>query len=137
MLEISRGVVQFCRGLLRMPRYVHVWLFLLASVNIVPALLWLDHYVSYVVLATFVVNIALMIGLTARFGFSRILGLGHFPWFALNAYLLFQLQHLQVPEMRLWIVTLVTLNTVSLVIDTVDVLRWIQGDRRALVEGLD
>ncbi len=116
-----------------MPRYVHAWLFVLTSVNIVPALVWLEHPVARIVLAVFIVNFVLLILLTWRFGFTRILGLGHFPWYVLIVVLLNGLTDLPSASLRFWVLAVTALNSASLVIDTVDVVRWLRGDRKPLV----
>lgn len=134
---IEQGLIRFFQGLSLMPRYVHAWLFVLATVNIVPALWWLEHPVAGIVLAVFVVNFVLMVILTWRFGFTRILGLGHFPWFLLNVVLLYGLTTVPPGSMQSWIFAVIAVNSVSLVIDTADVIRWLRGDREVLVKGLD
>ncbi|MBT8402155.1 MAG: hypothetical protein KJO98_16885 [Rhodothermia bacterium] len=134
---VGKGLVRFFRGLFLMPRYVHAWLFVLAFVNIVPALWWLEHPVAVIVIGVFVINLVLMVLLTWRFGFTRILGLGHFPWYLLNAVLLYGLTTTPPGYMQNWMLAVIAANSVSLVIDTVDVIRWLGGDREALVKGLD
>ncbi len=79
----------------------------------------------------------LMSLLTARFGFTRILGLGHILWIPLVGWLAFRLgQNPADDAFGMWIRGVMLLNTVSLVIDGVDVFRYAAGDRKELVAGL-
>ncbi len=133
-LSLARGTRRFTEGLLRMPLYTQIWLVVLGIANSAPAIYWLQHVESRVVLITFVVNVFLMLALTARYGFRRILGAGHFLWYPLILYLLIRMDSIEDSDMRVWLVTLIVLNTVSLIIDTVDVAKWLRGDREELVD---
>ncbi len=89
------------------------------------------------VLGTFLVGAMLMTWLTGRFGFTRILGLGHIFWIPLLAFLLARVGHIPGNDAYgIWIWSLIVLNSVSLVIDAVDVFRYIAGDREETVSGL-
>ena len=71
----------------------------------------MDWREARLVLVTFVLSFRLLVALTGRFGFTRILGLGHVLWFPLVAYLMTRT------------------NSYPLGIDTVDVIRYIRGER--------
>ena len=67
-----------------------------------------------------------MTALTAWGGFTRLLGLGHILWFPLLVYLWRSLQgHPFDTGIGLWLRVLMVLNTLSLGIDTVDVVRYL------------
>jgi hypothetical protein len=75
--------------------------------------------------------------LTARFGFTRILGLGHILWIPLVGWLAFRLGQIPADDaFGLWVRGVILVNAVSLVIDTADVIRFAAGDRKELVAGL-
>ena len=60
----------------------------------------------------------------------RLLGIGHAPWLALVPWAWYRSQAL--PEgswMSIWLIALVVLNTGSLLIDAVDVVRYLRGER--------
>ena len=83
------------------------------------------------------VGAALMSLLTARFGFTRILGLGHILWIPLLGWLAFRLGQIPADDaFGLWVHGVMLVNAVSLVIDTADVVRFAAGDRQELVAGL-
>ena len=82
-------------------------------------------------------NMALMTYLTARFGFTRILGLGHIFWIPLLGFLLTRLGSIPAGDAYgAWLRALIVVNSVSLLIDTVDVIRFFAGDRAETVQGL-
>ena len=80
---------------------------------------------------------ALMTALTARFGFTRIIGLGHLFWIPLVAFLILRLGAIPADDFfGLWIRAVIVLNSIALAIDAVDVVRWLAGDRQETVAGL-
>ena len=73
-----RATVRFHRGLFRSPWPVRLWLLVLVAANLVaPLLLWPAREAQLTLLAM-AAAMAIMIGLTAATGFSRLLGVGHF-----------------------------------------------------------
>ena len=76
----------------------------------------------------------LMTALTAWGGFTRLLGLGHVLWMPLLVYLRRRLPGYSFgTSVELWLRVLMVLNTISRGIDTVDVVRYLRGDRGTLV----
>jgi Na+/melibiose symporter-like transporter len=93
------------------------------------------HVEARVAIAALLVSMALMTGLTARWGFSRILGLGHIvAWLPLLWFLAARLSEAPaVDAFGFWIRTVIALNAASLAIDIVDVVRFLAGDRSETV----
>ncbi len=132
-----QGFIKFNKGVLRMSWPVKVWLLLLVAANAVAPLLFLQRVEAQAVLAAMMIGAMLMSLLTARFGFTRILGLGHILWIPLVGWLAFRLGQVPADDaFGMWIRGVMLLNTVSLVIDTADVVRFVTGDRKELVAGL-
>ncbi len=130
--------IRFNRGLLGMPPLWRGWLLLLVGANLVAPLFFLGHVEAQATIAALLISMMLMTALTARFGFSRILGLGHVAWLPLLAFLVSRAA--EVPAMGafgLWLRTVIVLDAVSLMIDGVDVVRFLRGDRAETVGGLD
>ncbi len=76
--------------------------------------------------------------LTAWFGFSRILGLGHVAWLPLLAFLVDRVTEVPATDaFGLWLRAVIVLDAISLVIDAVDVVRFLRGDRAETVPGLE
>ena len=129
--------VKFNKGLLRMPIHWQLWLMVLVAVNMIGPLFFLHHLEAQVVLGTILASMMLMTWLTGHFGFTRILGLGHILWVPMLAFLFARLGDIPAGDaFGIWIRALIVLNGVSLVIDAIDVIRYIAGDRAETVAGL-
>ncbi len=105
---------------------VNVWAGLLMLWNL-GAVLFLDTTYGVVALLAMLVAVQVMTAIYVKLGFVRLLGAGHvvwipmLPWFALN-----------LPDrgpLYWWMVGLIAINSLSLVIDTVDVIRYLRGER--------
>ncbi len=132
-----QGFIKFNKGVLRMSWPVKIWLLVLVAANAVAPLFFLQRLEAQAVFAAMMIGAMLMSLLTARFGFSRILGLGHILWIPLVGWLAFRLGQIPADDaFGMWIRGVMLLNTVSLVIDGVDVFRYAAGDRQELVTGL-
>ena len=132
-----KGFIKFNKGILRMSLPVKTWLLLLVAANGVAPLFFLDRVEAQAVLVSMMIGAMLMSLLTARFGFSRILGVGHILWIPLLGWLAFRLEQIPADDsFGLWIRGVMLLNAVSLVIDTADVVRYAAGDRKEMVTGL-
>ena len=132
-----QGFIKFNKGVLRMSWPVKVWLLVLVAANAVAPLFFLQRVEAQAVLAAMMIGATLMSLLTARFGFTRILGLGHVLWIPLIGWLAFRLGHIPADDaFGMWIRGVMLVNAVSLVIDTADVVRFAAGDRKELVVGL-
>ncbi len=120
-----------------MPLHWQLWLGLLISANLIAPFFFLEHVEARVTIAALLLSMTLMTALTARFGFSRILGLGHVAWLPLLAFLVARVT--EVPATTgfgLWLRTVIVLDAISLVLDAVDVVRFLRGDRAETVAGL-
>ena len=132
-----KSFIKFNKGMMRMPIYWQLWLLLLVAVNVVIPFLFVGRLEAQVVLGTMIVNVILMTLLTGLTGFSRLLGLGHSPWFLLLYFLWAQLEQIPAGDFfGIWIRALIVLNALSLVMDTVDVIRYLRGEREETVQGL-
>ena len=132
-----KAMVKFMTGMWRLPLAVRIWLGGLMAVNMVAPLVFLDHAEARVVLATALCNVVVMAVLTAKAGFTRILGLGHVLWIPLLGYVWLRLGHHPAGDpVALWLQLVLVFNAVSLCLDAIDVLRYLRGERAELVAGL-
>ena len=132
-----RSFIKFNKGFLKMPLHWQPWLLLLVTLNLIIPLFFLGQIEAQVVLATMLLNVVVMTLLTGITGFTRLLGLGHFPWFVLLYFLWTRLE--QVPAGDFfgnWIRVLMLVNALSLILDVVDVARYMAGAREETVAGL-
>lgn len=129
--------IKFNMGLMKMPVQWRLWLLLLVGINLVVPLFFLDRLEAQVVVGALVVSMALMTVLTALTGFTRLLGLGHIVWLPLLYFLWMRLDQIPAEDFfGLWVRALLGINAASLVIDAVDVIRYVAGDREETVKGL-
>ncbi len=83
-------------------------------------------------LGTGLLAATIMTVLHAKLGYVRLVGIGHFVWIPMLIWLVFRLDH--IPGGTLfynWILILVAMDTVSLLMDIVDLVRYLRGDRTA------
>ncbi len=132
-----RAFIEFNKGIMKMPLPWRLWLMLLVAVNLGVPLFFLDRREAQFVLGALLVSMALMTILTSKFGFTSILGLGHILWLPLVFFLWFRLSHIPANDFfGFWIRAVLILNTASLVFDTVDVTRYMRGDKLQIDRGL-
>jgi len=127
-------MMDFMKALLKLPRLWVVWVGLLMTVNMLAPLFFMTTLEGKVVLATMMASAGLMLFIFAQKGFVRLLGLGHVLWIPLILWL-FGRVDFAIPDTGLeaWILTVIVLNGLSLVIDTVDVVRYLRGERQPTV----
>lgn len=125
---------RFHVGIWRSPVWVRLWLAALLGANLIAPFLFWETVEAKLTLATMMAAMMIMVGLTAATGFSRLLGAGHFVWFPLVAWLATRLgDHPPESDVGLWLRVLILVNSISLVIDVIDVIRWLRGDRAETV----
>ena len=129
--------IKFNKGMMKMPIQWQLWLALLVISNGVIPLFFLNRLEAQVVVLTLLASMILMTVLTALSGFTRLLGLGHVFWIPLIYFLWLRLEQNPADDFfGIWMRVLMILNAASLVIDSVDVGRYIAGDRSETVQGL-
>ena len=107
------------------------------TANLIVPLFFIGRGEAQVVIAALLGSMILMTILTGLTGFTRLLGLGHIFWIPLLYFLWTRLDQIPADSaFGVWIRVLMTLNAVSLIIDAIDVTRYIAGDREETVAGL-
>lgn len=129
--------IRFHRGILRMPLQWRLWIVLLVCANVVAPMFFMHRPEGPVVLGTTLASMLMMTLLTRRFGFTRIVGLGHVLWVPMLAFLFTRLGDIPPDDaFGVWIRALFVLDGVSLVLDSADVVRYMKGERNEIVAGL-
>lgn len=132
-----RAFSRYHRGLRKMPNAWKPWLILLLSANMIVPLFWINRLEAQVVFGVALLNYLTFVILTGISGFSRLLGLGHIYWIPLIYFLWTRLEMFPPDTVYgFWIRIVVLLNTGSVVLDAANVVRYIQGDRSEMVQGL-
>ena len=132
-----RTFINFNKGMMKMPVHWRLWLMLLVTLNVVVPLFYLNRLEAQVVVGAILLSMLLMTILTGLSGFTRLLGLGHILWIPMLYFLWTRLGQIPGDDFfGIWLRALMMLNAISLVIDTIDVARYIAGDREETVKGL-
>ncbi len=116
--------------LLRFRAVPRAWAIALILVNL-GSLVFLDTRYGLLNLLAVLTGISVMAVIYARLGFVRLLGIGHIFWIPILVWFAFDLpDKTQDPALYYWVLSLIMFNSISLVIDTIDVLRFAGGDRK-------
>ena len=109
-----------------LPRIWCVWL---VGVNL-GCLFFITHTEAKVVLGVTTLAVVAQTLVYNRYGFTRVLGTAHILWLPMFAWMGYRLDIIAAdPAMRAWLSVLLATNAVSLIIDTSDVVRFINGQR--------
>ena len=117
-----RNPFGFFSELLQQPAWISVWVFLLMLVNVASLWFW-NEPLAKVVFVTFMLSAMLMMGLYSKFGFEKILGLGHILWVPLLVYMLMTLPAAN-GDFKSYLIILSLSMAVSLVFDSIDVWKY-------------
>ncbi len=117
-------------SILRMPLPWLVWVMLLVAANFLAPLFYIQTLEAQLTIAALLIGFIIQSYIHSKLGFVRLLGLGHIFWAPLVIWLGFRLGTIGLDSpFGIWLASLVLLNTVSLVIDVIDVIRFISGER--------
>jgi hypothetical protein len=122
-----RHPLGFFTELLRQPTWVPIWVGLLVAVNLAGIAFWSEPLARWIV-GLFMLSGVLMMGLYARFGFEKILGLGHSLWIFLLPLVLLAIPGTE-GGFRTFLLTWVAATAVSLAFDVVDVWQYFSTRR--------
>lgn len=121
MIRVKYNPLHFFTDLLKRPVYEVIWVFYMMAINLYAIRFW-DEPLAKAIVVVFLISSMLMMGLYSKFGFTKILGLGHILWIPLAIYIAFSLGSADGSYFSYLVVLLFTIS-ISLVIDIYDV--WI------------
>lgn len=122
-----KGPFHFFVELARQPLWIPLWVALLMGVNFASVAFWSEP-TARLILVTFMVSSALMMGLYSRFGFSKVLGLGHVLWIPLLVLVLARLPRTD-SVFRVYLIVWCVFTAISLAFDFVDVWKHFSGGK--------
>ena len=126
MLKVIRG---FLMGLATLRKPWRVWLVLLGLTNM-SAVFFLDTLEGKLVLAGIVAGVVFQMSIFAAKGYVRLLGIGHILWLPLVLWLLSRIGDIGTDStFGKWVLAVIVVDGISLIIDMVDVGRYLGGDR--------
>ena len=127
-------LIGFNKGIITMAKPWQLWMFFLVAANLVLPFFFLDTPEAIVVLAGVGVSMVIMMTLFAKLGYVRLLGLGHIPWLFTVPWLWSRLgQTAESGYFYYWLLAVVVFDSISLVIDAVDVVRYWKGERQPTI----
>lgn len=107
-----------------------LWATALISVN-AAALIFIQSTHAQVVILAGVSGGVAMMTIYANHGFVRLLGIGHVFWIPMLPFLVFNLpDETANPDLYHWVVLLISFNSISLIIDAIDLVRYWRGERQ-------
>lgn len=123
MLELF-GVV-----FLRFRPVPRLWCAWLVAVNLA-CLYFIAQIEAQVVLAVTAIAVAGQTLIYQRIGFTRILGSTHFLWVPMFVWMATRIDTIMSdPGLAYWLILLFATNAVSIVVDTIDAVRFLRGER--------
>ena len=129
-----KSMMKLMRTMMIMPIHWQVWLGILVIVNMIVPFFFIHTLEAQVVVATFIVGLVIMSVIFSVKGFVRLLGIGHIGWLPLVFWLWTRLDHAPADSIfGYWLMAVVVLNSLSLIIDTIDVFRYVKGERRPVL----
>ncbi len=129
-------MIGLARSILKMPLPWLVWVMLLVLVNFLVPLFYIQTLEAKLAIVAVLSGAVIQSFIHSKLGFVRLLGLGHILWIPLVIWLGFRLSDVGLENpFGIWLTSLVLINTVSLVIDVIDVIRFISGERSPILSG--
>ena len=116
---MNHNPLHFFKELLQRPIYEVIWVGYMMVLNLFAIQFW-DELLAKIIIIVFIASSMLMMGLYSKFGFTKILGLGHILWLPLAVYIAVFLPGAEGLFFTYLMVLLATIS-ISLVIDIYDV----------------
>lgn len=115
---------------LRFPMPKNLWSILLMAPN-AAALIFINTIYGQVVFVAAMAGLVIMVALYMKHGFVRLLGVGHVVWIPMLIWLAQNLPDKSTdPVLYWWVISLLILNGTSLVVDVLELIRYVRGDRQ-------
>ena len=125
-----KAIMNFTKTMLIMPIQWQIWLGLLVTTNIVVPLFYIHMLEAQVVLIMGIGGLVIMSVIFSKKGFVRLMGIGHIGWLPLVFWLGMNLDQASAGSaFKYWIIAVIVLDSLSLIIDTIDVVRYVKGER--------
>ena len=126
-----RNPFRFFTELMQQPIWISLWVVFLMIINVASILFW-NEPLAKIIFVTFMLSAIFMMGLYSRFGFEKILGMGHVLWIPLLVYVLMEVQAAN-DAFKIYLIILSVTFVVSLVFDIVDVWKYFTCRKKNLL----
>ena len=132
---MTQAFKNFMAGIFSLAIGWQIWLFMLIMANFIIPVYFYSYLEAQLTIAAFFAGGMIGVVLVKIQGFTRLLGLMHILWIPLAIYLTGKLNIYSSSQLiGLWIRGLLVLNGISILIDFVDVMRYVRGDRKPISE---
>ena len=117
-----RNPFRFFIELMQQSVWIPAWVIFLMIVNIASVGFWYEP-LAKAIFVVFMLSAMLMMGLYSRFGFEKLLGMGHILWIPLLAYVLMEIPTTR-GAFKSYLIILSISIVISLVFDIIDVWKY-------------
>lgn len=129
-----KAMMDLMKTMFSLPVPIRLWLGLLMMINMAVALFFITTPEGIVTILAAIAGVITMTMLFQAKGFVRLMGLGHIYWVPLVIWFWTRLELAPPGSLfRYWMWSIIVLNTISIVIDTIDIVRYIYGERAPYV----
>ncbi len=129
-----KTMIEFNKAMMAMKMPWPLWVGLMAALNVIGAIYFFAAIEAKVVLASVIAGMIIQIAFFSAKGFVRLLGIGHVFWLAMVPWLVTRLESIGLDgPLGYWLAAVIVIDGISLVIDAVDVFRYLRGDREPSV----
>ncbi len=129
-----KAMIGMMRTMFSLPVPVGIWLGWLMAINMVVPLFYITTPEAQWTLLAAIAGVITMTLIFKAQGFVRLLGIGHVYWVPQVIWFWMRLEAAPPGSLFLyWMWSIFAFNTLSIIIDTIDVLRYINGDRAPYV----
>ncbi|PIQ95467.1 MAG: hypothetical protein COV67_14645 [Nitrospinae bacterium CG11_big_fil_rev_8_21_14_0_20_56_8] len=133
MAGILNSMKDLMRGIRTLHPFWQLWVMVLMGLNFFCPLIFIDRIEAVCTLIAGMLGAGLGMFLVSRQGFTRLMGLMHIPWIPLVFYLWGRHAGVEPDSLfGIWMTAVIAFNSISLMIDTVDVIRFLRGERSPL-----
>ena len=104
----------------------NVWVHVLLLVNLIGGLFFITTKEGQFAVVSVIIAFVIMILIYAKKGFVKLLGLGHIAWVPMVVFFALTVMEGNVQgAFKVWLIAILVMNGTSLVIDTVDVVKYV------------
>ncbi len=126
-----KTMIRFLRTMMLMPKPWLAWLGVIVFINLLIPLYFIHTLEAKVVLIAIVCSITIMTAVFSAKGFVRLLGIGHIAWVPMIPWLFTRIEKISFDNpFGYWLLAIIIMNSLSLIIDAIDVIRYIRGECR-------
>jgi len=131
-----KAMIELMRKIFTMPFPWNLWVIILSMINFIGGVMFISTFEGKFSLFSMMGAMIVMTIIYARYGFVRLLGLGHILfWLPFVAFCIRQLTNGTTlsASFRVWLLTVTIINSASLVLDIIDLFRFLKGEKTEIV----